>query len=36
MADIIKCPDCGGLVSIRFPIHVCRPKRKPKGKAKKR
>jgi hypothetical protein len=24
MTDVIKCPDCGGLVSIRFPMHECK------------
>jgi hypothetical protein len=23
MADVIFCPDCGKLVSLRFPVHMC-------------
>lgn len=25
--SLIKCPDCGGLVSSHFPLHGCREKR---------
>lgn len=24
MSEIIRCPDCGKPVSVRFPIHDCR------------
>lgn len=22
---VIKCPDCGKVISIRFPLHDCKP-----------
>lgn len=26
----MKCPDCGKLISLRFPLHDCKPKQQPK------
>lgn len=28
----IRCPKCGKMIAIRFPIHDCKPLGKPKGK----
>jgi hypothetical protein len=31
MASVVKCPVCGKLVSVRFPVHECKPKRRVLG-----
>jgi hypothetical protein len=23
MSDVVKCPDCGRMVAVRFPLHAC-------------
>lgn len=28
MSTIAKCPECGKVISLRFPLHDCKPKRK--------
>lgn len=25
MSGLAKCPECGKLISLRFPLHVCEP-----------
>lgn len=35
MPSIGKCPDCGKLISLRFPIHDCIPKAQEVPKAPK-
>lgn len=32
MSKVIKCPNCGKLVALRFPVHVCYPPKHPKRK----
>lgn len=27
--SIAKCPECGKLISLRFPVHDCTPRKKP-------
>jgi hypothetical protein len=29
---LAKCPECGKLISTRFPVHQCKPERKPRQK----
>jgi hypothetical protein len=24
-SSVINCPDCGKLISVRFPLHICNP-----------
>lgn len=26
MASLVKCPRCGKLIAVRFPIHECKKK----------
>lgn len=32
MASLIKCPECGKLIAVRFPIHECKVKRESNGR----
>lgn len=27
--SVTKCPDCGALIALHFPLHICKPKEEP-------
>lgn len=36
MPSLSTCPKCGSLVSLLFPLHYCKPKRKPAKMGKRK
>lgn len=36
MSGLVKCPECGKLISLRFPVHVCKPPKPKRTKLPRR